>query len=133
MTVRRGRLVVAGLAVAGLLAGGGACAQPSPSSDSEAFAAANAAAMAVMMRDMHVAPSGHVDRDFAAMMIPHHQGAVDMALAELRFGRDARLRRLAQEIIVTQLSEIAVMRLTLDDLPEGAAPGGHPHSPEPER
>ena len=48
------------------------------------------------------------------MMIPHHQGAVDLALAELRFGKDERLRRLAQGIIVEQQQEIAVMRSILD-------------------
>ena len=54
--------------------------------------------------------SGNPDRDFATMMIPHHQGAVDMAEAELRFGRDPVLRRLAQGIIVEQRQEIAVMQ-----------------------
>ncbi|OKH54482.1 hypothetical protein NIES2130_28415 [Scytonema sp. HK-05] len=49
------------------------------------------------------------DIDFAVMMIPHHQGAVEMAKVELRYGTDSRLRRLAQEIIVTQQSEIALM------------------------
>src|SRR5262249_54434910 len=53
---------------------------------------------------MHVAMavpfSGDPDRDFARMMIPHHQGAIDMALVELRYGKDERLKRLAQEIIV---------------------------------
>jgi uncharacterized protein (DUF305 family) len=47
------------------------------------------------------------------MMIPHHQGAIDMALAELRYGRNERLKRLAQEIIIEQQQEIAVMRLAL--------------------
>jgi hypothetical protein len=47
------------------------------------------------------------------MMIPHHQGAIEMARAELRYGRNEQLRRLAQEIIVTQQQEIAAMRLAL--------------------
>jgi hypothetical protein len=47
------------------------------------------------------------------MMVPHHQGAVDMAQAELRYGRNEQLRRIAQEIIVDQLQEIAAMRLAL--------------------
>ena len=51
--------------------------------------------------------TGNPDRDFAAMMIPHHQGAIDMAQAELRYGHDERLRRLAQEIVVSQAQEIA--------------------------
>jgi hypothetical protein len=47
------------------------------------------------------------------MMVPHHQGAIEMAQAELRYGRNEPLRRMAQEIIVTQLQEIAAMRLSL--------------------
>ena len=49
------------------------------------------------------------------MMIPHHQGAIDMAEIELRFGTDERLRRLAQGIIVEQRQEIAVMRKILSE------------------
>jgi len=53
-------------------------------------------------------------------MIPHHQGAIDMAMAELRYGKDKRLKRLAQEIIVEQQQEIAVLHLALGDaLPPG--------------
>jgi uncharacterized protein (DUF305 family) len=70
-------------------------------------------AMSRMHRAMHVPYSGDADRDFARMMIPHHQGAIDMALAELRYGKDERLRRLAQEIIVTQQQEITVMQQIL--------------------
>jgi hypothetical protein len=54
--------------------------------------------------------SGNADTDFASLMIPHHQGAIEMAKVELQFGTDPRLRRLAQEIIVTQQSEIEVMK-----------------------
>jgi uncharacterized protein (DUF305 family) len=57
--------------------------------------------------------TGDPDHDFAAMMIPHHQGAVDMAKLELLYGKDPTLRRLAQEIIVTQEQEIEVMRMRL--------------------
>ena len=53
-------------------------------------------AMERMDQDMMVKPSGNYDRDFAAMMVPHHQGAVDMARIELQFGTDPVLRRLAQ-------------------------------------
>jgi hypothetical protein len=49
-----------------------------------------------MPKDMSIVPSGDPDRDFAAMMIPHHQGAVDMARVELQFGKDPVLRRLAR-------------------------------------
>ncbi len=69
--------------------------------------------MTKMMIDMGINPSGDVDTDFVAMMVPHHQGAIEMAQAELRYGRNEPLRRMAQEIIVTQLQEITAMRLAL--------------------
>jgi len=65
------------------------------------------------MDGMSIKPSGDVDRDFTAMMIPHHQGAIDMAQAELRYGHNEQLRRIAQEIIVEQQQEITAMRLAL--------------------
>lgn len=86
-----------------------------------AFARENEAAMQKMMQGMAVRPSGDVDRDFAAMMIPHHQGAIDMAIAELRYGRNEQLRRIAQEIVVDQQQEIAAMRLALGLPPPPAA------------
>ncbi len=86
------------------------------------FLAQNDTAMAKMMTGMSVKPTGNVDRDFTEMMIPHHQGAIDMAQAELRFGHNERLRRIAQEIIVEQQQEIAAMRLALGDpLPRSVA------------
>ena len=85
------------------------------------FLAENEAAMAKMMSDMNVKPTGDVDRDFVAMMIPHHQGAVAMAQAMLRYGHNEQLRRLAQEIIVTQQQEIVTMRLAIGDPPIPAA------------
>ena len=67
-----------------------------------------------MDRQMATAPmNGIVDHDFATMMIPHHQGAIDMAKAELIYGTDPVMRRLAQEILVDQQSEIDVMNLWL--------------------
>ncbi|HEV2676043.1 MAG TPA: DUF305 domain-containing protein [Aliidongia sp.] len=77
------------------------------------FLAENAAAMGKMMDGMAPKPSGDVDKDFVAMMVPHHQGAIDMAQAELRHGHNEQLRRIAQEIIVEQQQEIAAMRLAL--------------------
>ena len=77
------------------------------------FLAKNDAAMARMMAAMTIKPSDDVDRDFVAMMVPHHQGAIDMAEAELSYGHNELLRRLAQEIIVTQQEEIVAMRLAL--------------------
>jgi|HubBroStandDraft_1064217.scaffolds.fasta_scaffold314388_1 uncharacterized protein (DUF305 family) len=89
------------------------------------FQAENRAAMTKMMAGMEIAPSGNVDQDFAAMMIPHHQGAIDMAKAELRYGHNEQLRRIAQEIIVGQQQEIVAMRLALKQPlpPSAAAPG----------
>jgi uncharacterized protein (DUF305 family) len=88
---------------------------PAASSDEAAYLAENDAAMTKMMNDMAVRPTGDVDRDFVAMMVPHHQGAVDMARAVLRYGRNEQLRRIAQEIIVDQLQEIAAMRLAVGE------------------
>ena len=83
----------------------------------DGFDAMMAQSMARMHADMAVAPSGDPDRDFAAMMIPHHQGAIEMAKAELAYGRDPVLRRLAQGIIVEQAQEIEVMRRALAERP----------------
>ena len=88
------------------------------------FATDMAAAMEQMHHEMMVAPSGDPDRDFAAMMIPHHQGAIEMAQAQLRYGKDERLRRLAQGIIVEQRQEIEVMQAILA---EKGAPPSVPH------
>lgn len=97
--------------------------QPDPQASNETlFLAENDAAMGKMMADMAMKPTGDVDRDFVAMMVPHHQGAIDMAQAVLRYGRNEQLRRLAQEIIVTQQQEIAAMRLAIGDtLPASVA------------
>jgi YVTN family beta-propeller protein len=88
-------------------------------------------AMRVMDADMMAAPtSGNADYDFASMMIPHHQGAVDMAEAVLLHGKDPVLRRLAQEIIVTQEQEIEVLRLRLASLQVDTANGPEPGQSE---
>ena len=79
-------------------------------------------AMGRMHKGMAIAPSGDPDRDFAAMMIPHHQGAVDMAKIELQLGKNPALRRLAEGIIVEQLQEIELMKRELRPVP--AAPKG---------
>ena len=68
------------------------------------------------MTRMHAAmsstgPSADPDTDFVALMLPHHQAAIDMARIELTFGKDPQLRRLAQEIVTDQESEIQLMRL----------------------
>lgn len=61
-----------------------------------------------MMNEMTaMTPSGNPDKDFAMMMMPHHQGAIDMAELQLKYGKDPELRKMAQEIIDAQKREIA--------------------------
>lgn len=80
------------------------------------------------MRDMHGAgQSGDPDRDFLAMMIPHHQGAVEMARLVLIHGRDPATRRLAEDIIASQTVEIAAMQRRLAIL--GGATASEPEFP----
>jgi hypothetical protein len=91
-------------------------------SGEEPFLSENDAAMNKMMADMAAKPTGDVDHDFVAMMVPHHQGAIDMAKAVLRYGHNEQIRRMAQEIVVTQQQEIAAMRLAVGEpLPASAA------------
>jgi len=89
------------------------------SSEETPFLEENISAMSKMMVEMGIAPSGDIDRDFVAMMVPHHQGAIDMARAELRYGRNERLKRMAQEIVVTQQQEIGAMRLAVGEPLQG--------------
>lgn len=64
-----------------------------------------------MNEAMSAAPmTGDPDRDFVSMMVPHHQGAIDMAQVELRYGKDPILRRMAEDIVAAQQKEIAEMR-----------------------
>ncbi len=82
----------------------------------------NAAAMDRMMAGMDAQPSGDTDEDFVNMMEPHHMGAIDMAVLELKFGKNEQLRRIAQEIIVEQRQEIDAMRLAIGRKPLPSAP-----------
>jgi hypothetical protein len=95
----------------------GLCAQSYNSSfPAEApFLGGNVMAMSKMMTGMAITPSGNVDPDFVHMMVPHHQGAIDMAELELRYGHNPILQRLAQEIIVTQQQEITAMYLAINE------------------
>ena len=99
------------------------------STEERAFLDQNDAAMTKMMNGMAAKPSGDIDRDFTAMMIPHHQGAIDMAVLELRYGKNEQLRRIAQEIIVDQLQEIAAMKLAIGESVTETAPA--PTQPAP--
>jgi uncharacterized protein (DUF305 family) len=72
-------------------------------------------AMSRMMEQMHVEPTGDVDRDFVRMMVPHHEGAIEMAVAQLKYGKDPVLKRIAQEIIIEQRQEIDVMKMAVGD------------------
>ena len=94
-----------------LLTAMAAAGEMGPLTESEnSFLAATQTSMRTMMAGMQSTPQGDVDQDFIGKMIPHHQGAIDMAKAELRYGRNEQLRRIAQEIIVEQQAEIAVMQ-----------------------
>jgi uncharacterized protein (DUF305 family) len=90
-------------------------------------------AMARMMNGMSVRPVGDADKDFVEMMVPHHQGAIEMSEAELQYGHNPQLKRLAQEIIVTQQEEIAAMRVAVGEAlpPSAPAPDQLPATQEP--
>ena len=123
-------LCLAGWVAAGVLAARAQPETPGPGQPSgeAAYLAENDAAMAKMMKGMAIAPSGDVDRDFVGMMVPHHQGAIDMAVAVLRYGRNPQIRRLAQEIIVDQQQEIAAMRRAVGEPLPPSSPA--PTTPE---
>ena len=99
------------------------------SGERQGFAPEMDAGMQKMMSNMH-APgyTGHPDVDFLAMMIPHHEGAVEMARLVLIYGKDPLTRRLAEEIIASQTAEVAAMRerLTILRRGEDPNPGGFP-------
>ena len=67
-------------------------------------------AMQHMQQGMNMSMSGDPDTDFAQMMIPHHQGAIDMARIELESGKDPQLRQMAQKVIEDQEREIATLK-----------------------
>ncbi|MFN3319128.1 MAG: DUF305 domain-containing protein [Allorhizobium sp.] len=79
------------------------------SPSSKAFAEANAK----MHKDMAVPLTGNADVDFVQGMIPHHQGAIDMAKIVLEHGKDPEIRKLAEEVIAAQEGEIAIMKAWL--------------------
>ena len=104
-----------------VMAGGEAAAQHDPQHATPAPGAAAGpadqayqAAMERMHRAMAIDLTGDPDVDFARAMIPHHQGAIDMARVALEHGSDAAIRRLAQEVITAQEREIAFLRQWLE-------------------
>ena len=106
-------------------------AQHAATSEEGAFLAENEAAMNKMMSAMEAKPTGDIDRDFVAMMAPHHQGAIDMAVLELRYGKNEQLRRIAQEIIVSQMQELAAMKLAIGEQVPASAPAPTQATPAP--
>ncbi len=97
----------------------------SPGPAEASFLAKSDAAMARMMAAMRIQPSNDVDRDFVALMAPHHQGAIEMAEAELIYGRNEPLRGLAQEIIATQEQQIVAMQGALGEPLLPSVPSSH--------
>ena len=93
--------------------GGGMTMSGEPKGDQGAASKAFAKANAAMHTAMDIEFTGNADADFAKGMIPHHQGAVEMAKIELKFGKDPELRALAEGVIKAQQSEIAFMNAWL--------------------
>lgn len=97
----------------GMDMGAGAPGPMMPPGDQTPATTAMMAAHETMMTGMHVQLTGNIDRDFVLMMIPHHQGAIDMARVELDYGTDPTLRAMAQAIIDAQEAEIAAFQAWL--------------------
>jgi len=119
VTLRLGALLAALCATAAIAQtvdphAGHAMPEASASAQASPSTAAYEAANSKMHKDMGVALTGDADRDFLAGMIPHHQGAIDMAEVVLKYGKDPKVRKLARNIIKAQKHEIAMMRAWLD-------------------
>ena len=127
--------VLAGLTLAAALSGAQAQVNHSGHAAPKASQAASSAspstaayeaANARMHKDMAIAYTGDADTDFLAGMIPHHQGAIDMAQVVLQHGKDPKVRQLAQAVIAAQKQEIAQMQAWLKERRARPAPAAKP-------
>jgi Domain of unknown function (DUF305) len=89
---------------------------PAADSDEQGFAVDSELAISQMSLDMPVDSTGDVDRDFIAMMMPQHRGAIDVARAELKYGHNEGVRRIAQSIIAERENEMSAMRAAVGQL-----------------
>jgi len=98
-------------------------------SEEQSFLSESATAMHKVMADMTIKPTGDIDREFVEIMVPHHQGAVDMVKAEPIYGRNEQLRRLAWQVVATQQGEITVVQNTVSEGKSSVAQSpGQPHA-----
>lgn len=103
---------------------------PMPGMDHSAMATSDASpatkafgdAMTTMMKGMMVAPTGKPDLDFMQGMIPHHQGAIDMAKVVLQYGKDAEVKNFAENVVKAQEGEISFMNAWLAKTDKNALP-----------
>jgi uncharacterized protein (DUF305 family) len=84
--------------------------QMGPKGDTGPSSQAYSGAMNKMHQDMNIEYSGNADVDFVRSMVPHHQGAIDMAKIVLAFGKDPAIRKLAEDVIKAQENEVAFMK-----------------------
>ena len=118
-----------GITAIGVLATISVCAATSIA-DGQSPTDGNSSELIASMDKMHMAmgavkPSGDNDVDFVRLMLPHHQAAIDMAKTQLLYGKDAQMRRLAQEIITDQQLEIELMQHWLKQREHGQAKENH--------